>query len=444
MEEIAKEENIAYVQRDENGSFTDDNSGQIGLDGYEIGKLLGKGQYSSVYIGRKRDVSQQIVAIKRVEIFELKEKTRKKCLREVRLLQSLDHPHIIKCHNAFIQDNELIIILEWAERGDLRRLIRKAAKEGKQFAEKDVWAWSYQICHAIQHMHERRIMHRDIKPANIFVTASGVLKLGDLGLGRHFSYESVQAFSKVGTPLYMSPDVLDGGGYDWKSDVWSVGVLLYELATLKSPFMQEDSNLYAIYRKIQKGEFDPLPERLSLPFREIIGLMLQVDPNARPDMKTVCDMILKVVSPPERNLPAEEELEEDVDLIFEATLDKLKILDYENNFCRPMSLPSIHGLYFLSPQEDHRSQFMYFAHLAAWLMTLSQYPAQQPDNFSDPNEIAKEILSDLRQMGVPLEYPASRLCIGYGFAVCDVLDRLCDLVLSINQVQFYLPNHLPE
>lgn len=84
-------------------------------------------------------------------------------------------------------------------------------------------------------MHEKRIMHRDLKPANIFISQNGELKVGDLGLGylgfikgRIFSSETVEAYSKVGTPLYMSPELLHGEGYDMKSDVWSVGCIAYE------------------------------------------------------------------------------------------------------------------------------------------------------------------------------------------------------------------------
>lgn len=79
-------------------------------------------------------------------------------------------------------------------------------------------------------------MHRDIKPANVLVGSSGSLKIGDLGLGRQLSEQTMEAFSKVGTPYYVSPEVVRGAGYDWKSDVWSLGCLLYELASLRSPF----------------------------------------------------------------------------------------------------------------------------------------------------------------------------------------------------------------
>ena len=97
-------------------------------------------------------------------------------------------------------------------------------------------------------------MHRDLKPANIFLMADGTIKVGDLGLSRSLSENTLQAHSKVGTPLYMSPEVLRGNGYDFKSDVWSLGCILYELAALKSPFKEEGLNLYGLFQKINKGK----------------------------------------------------------------------------------------------------------------------------------------------------------------------------------------------
>ncbi len=82
-------------------------------------------------------------------------------------------------------------------------------------------------------------MHRDIKPANVFITGSGTMKLGDMGLGRQLSQESVAAFSKVGTPLYMSPELLKGDGYDMKSDIWSLGCVL--VSEVASPLSQPHS-----------------------------------------------------------------------------------------------------------------------------------------------------------------------------------------------------------
>jgi len=120
-----------------------------------------------------------------------------------------------------------------------------------------IWEYAFQISSGLLHMHQRRIMHRDLKPANIFIASDGTLKLGDLGLGRYFSSQTLEALSRVGTPLYMSPEVLTTTGYSYKSDVWSLGCIIYELAALRSPFKSEEEkmSLYDLFKKINEGRF---------------------------------------------------------------------------------------------------------------------------------------------------------------------------------------------
>ena len=111
----------------------------------------------------------------------------------------------------------------------MMRSIKKAMEDEIYFPEKRIVEYVHQIASALEHMHQKRIMHRDLKPANIFIDNNGNLKVGDLGLSRQLSSQTFEAFSRVGTPLYMSPEVLQGKGYDWKSDVWSLGCIAYEL-----------------------------------------------------------------------------------------------------------------------------------------------------------------------------------------------------------------------
>jgi len=137
-------------------------------------------------------------------------------------------------------------------------------------------------------------MHRDVKPANVFLTADGVVKIADLGLGRYFASRSEGvALSVVGTPYYMAPERLAQAEYTYSSDVWSVGCLLYELAALRSPFHISDTgqqNLFLLGQKIVKGEYPPLPSHLySETLLSLVDNCLASNPDDRPTMQSIAD-----------------------------------------------------------------------------------------------------------------------------------------------------------
>ena len=119
---------------------------------YEVLKPIGKGKFAIVYRALRRS-DNLVVALKRINVDAIDEKARDKCLKEVRLLQSLDHPNIIRYMDSFITDNDLVIAVEWAAAGDLKRQLRKAQERGVGFEERIIWKYFSQICDAIKHMH---------------------------------------------------------------------------------------------------------------------------------------------------------------------------------------------------------------------------------------------------------------------------------------------------
>jgi serine/threonine protein kinase len=153
------------------------------LTDYEMenAELIGRGKFSVVHRTRRRRDGKQ-VALKKIQVFEMMDsKCRNECLNEIKLLQSLGHPNIVQYLDAFIEDNELHVAMELAERGDLGGLIKQQAATGTPLEETSIWEYFTQISDALRYMHGQRVMHRDIKPANVFIMDSGVLKLGDLG-----------------------------------------------------------------------------------------------------------------------------------------------------------------------------------------------------------------------------------------------------------------------
>lgn len=130
----------------------------------------------------------------------------------------------------------LCIVMDYAEGGDMYTKIGKQRKIGKGFPESQILDWFVQICLALKYVHDRKILHRDLKTQNIFLTAKGDIKIGDFGIARVLQDTYDCAQTAIGTPYYLSPEICQEKPYNQKSDIWSLGCILYELVTLRHAF----------------------------------------------------------------------------------------------------------------------------------------------------------------------------------------------------------------
>lgn len=153
------------------------------------------------------------------------------------------------------------------------------------WSEDHVLNWFTQICLALKHVHDRKILHRDLKSQNIFLTKNNMIKLGDFGIARVLSETKSKAKTVVGTPYYLSPEIIQSKPYSFKSDIWSLGVLLYEMCALQPPFNAQ--SLHQLARKIIVGQYNDVPNHFSKNITNLLQGMLCVDPEKRPNINTI-------------------------------------------------------------------------------------------------------------------------------------------------------------
>ena len=410
------------------------------IEGYRIIKFLGSGKFSVVYEA-ERQLDSKLVALKIIKIYDIKDKNLvEKCLQEVNLLKRVNHPNIIKYLDSFIFQNELYIAVEWADKGDVKRLIKKYKQEGDEIDERKVIEYTREIAAGLNHMHEQRVIHRDLKPANILITSDGIFKLGDLGLGRIMNTETIKTFSKVGTPLYMAPEVINNSnGYDFKCDNWSLGCVIYELITLRSPFQtSEKLSLIELFKKINSGLYPKIDNNKYKVAAKISEALLKVNPEERMEL----DQVLKICD--EYISKQEEKPRIDPFIIMDDLIEKLRLLNYEINFCQKHNHEIINKYYFAcnmygfnfdnkenTSKETYPVQFAYFFDLCNWLMAL----IKQNANINILQEIDIKFKKNL-QIKVLFN---SRFKYGYGDGVCLVLTQLCDKYLIKQNFIFKKP-----
>ena len=258
----------------------------MSLNDYEILKQIGTGAFSTVSLVKSKK-DNLIYALKSVELNKMQQKEKDNSLNEIRLLASINHKNIIAYKESFYEEqtNTLNLILEYADGGDLQSKISAHKNLKKYFDEKIIWSLFIQMLQGIKALHDKNIVHRDLKSANIFLMKNGICKLGDLNVSKEVKSDLLK--TQTGTPYFASPEVWGGKPYGLKSDIWSLGCILYQMTTLKMPF--KGNNFKEVYNNVLKCKYDPLPKIYSNDLNIIIKKMLQIDPDERPSAQEILD-----------------------------------------------------------------------------------------------------------------------------------------------------------
>ena len=254
---------------------------------YVIEKKLGVGTYGIVYLVSKKiktspSKNKEYYVIKQISLFGLNSSEIKEVKSEASILSQIKSIYIVKYLDSFEENNNLNIVMEYCDGGDLEKLISN--KKKFPLDEDIIWKLFIQITIGLTALHNLKILHRDLKTSNIFLTKDLKVKIGDLGVAKKLSRGNF-AKTIIGTPYYLSPEICEEKPYNEKSDIWALGCILYELCTFNHPFDAKSQG--ALVLKILNSNPAPIRKTYSDNLQKLIVIILEKNLNKRPSCKTI-------------------------------------------------------------------------------------------------------------------------------------------------------------
>lgn len=262
------------------------------IGGYTVMEMIGKGGFGCVFEVMK---GESRYALKEIPLEEPATERSERVVelsKEVAIYKDLNHPNIIKYYSSFVENGNLYIVMELADGQTLSDYITSLREKGQRISEGQLWRIFIEMCAALRYLHvDKHVVHRDFTPANILITRELHVKIADFGLAKQWGTQSSGYMkSFVGTIVYTCPEIVQSKPYNEKADIWALGCVLYELATLQQPFSGE--NPLAIARKIVEEDYVRLsPKLYSLALVNVVKSCMTVDPEQRPSILEVCQLI---------------------------------------------------------------------------------------------------------------------------------------------------------
>ena len=254
---------------------------------------LGEGTSGTVHLLQDTEKNRK-VAMKKIDTTDMKDSDKERVQKEVENMKSMNIPTFIEFYDFEDDNNNQKIYMEYGDQGTLENKIAKQKQEGKNFTDEEIFDYLIDILLALYALNKKGIIHRDIKSENILLKTEKidnkeitVAKLSDLGLGRQI--EGVTgAYTTCGTAYYVCPEIAAGEKkYTYNADIWSLGIVLYELITKNKPWFEPKMSTSEFFQFIVNTKYPPLPEKTDERLKYLVKIMLKKDPERRANIDDI-------------------------------------------------------------------------------------------------------------------------------------------------------------